>query len=263
MRKLLFILLLFMAVFAPVHQAQQALVDLNVSAGFDGRFREEMWMPLLVNITNNGDPVNGRLVVRPERAEALTNAFSTPVTLASGARQSVFLYVTMRSFGNTLRVELFNDQNQLVTETEVGVRSVNAQDHLHLVVTSATSSAVNFDGVSLIKSTGSPATFPIKRLPSEHSTPSSLPMSIPAHSPHRSAAPSVNGLRGVDTSLLPADPIGSPPPPDSPIFSHSSPPAAIRRQDSMNWRGWVAITNPNFQTKPSRQSADWRMTPAY
>lgn len=127
--------------------AQQDLVSLVVSAGFDGRFRENTWTPVLITIANNGDPIEGELVARPERSSALTNTFSTPVTLPSNARQTVMMYVSLRSFGRTLRIELFDAEGIAVTDTEVTITSVPTSAQLYAVVSNATSSTLNVSDV--------------------------------------------------------------------------------------------------------------------
>src|SRR5512134_1319669 len=107
---LLVLLLVGSAQAAPPEQSLPGTITLAVEAGFDGRFREFEWMPVLIRASNDGDDVSGRLVVRPETTDAITNAFSTPINLPSGARQLVFLYITARSFATQIRVELINDE---------------------------------------------------------------------------------------------------------------------------------------------------------
>jgi hypothetical protein len=143
MRRLwLFVLVVFVFV-TPTHSAQQDLVSLSVDAGYDTYFRENYWLPLLISVTNNGDPIEGKLITRQERSQALTNTFSTPVSLASGARQSFFLYVTMRSFASSIQVELIDNTGAIVTDIEVPVRSVTPRDKLYVVVTAAPNSLID------------------------------------------------------------------------------------------------------------------------
>lgn len=145
MRKLLLWILLLGLTLLPsaALSAQQDLVAMTVKAGFDGRFRENLWMPIQVSVTNNGDPIEGRLVVRPERSNALTNVFSTPVSLASGARQVIFLYASMNSFGSSLRVELFDADGLTAAEVEVPVQSLLPKDSLYVVLSDAPNSGVD------------------------------------------------------------------------------------------------------------------------
>ncbi|MCU0498046.1 MAG: hypothetical protein MUF87_11905 [Anaerolineae bacterium] len=137
-----------MLLWSPV-DAQQDLVSLSVEVGYEGRFRENHWTPILVSVTNNGEAIDGKLIVRRERSSALTNTFSTPITLASGARQTVFLYATLQSFGTTLRVELLSQQDEIITELEVPIRPVGPDDKLYIVVSGATNSVIDLNNVVL------------------------------------------------------------------------------------------------------------------
>lgn len=150
MRKFGLLIVLLIAVLSaatPPVLAQQDIVGLTVNAGYDGRYRENTWVPLLINVTNNGDPIEGRLVARPERSSALTNTFSTPVSLPTNARQAVFMYVSIKGFGRTLLVELFDNQDTLVTEVEVPISSVFSSAQLYVVVTNGANSALNLNGI--------------------------------------------------------------------------------------------------------------------
>ncbi len=59
-------LLLLAVCFSTSVQAQDNPITLTVQAGFGGYFRDSQWMPVIIRAVNNGDPVSGRLVVRPE-----------------------------------------------------------------------------------------------------------------------------------------------------------------------------------------------------
>ncbi len=128
--------------------AQEDLISISVNAGFDGRFRPDMWLPLNVSITNNGDPLEGYLAVRPQRSSGLVSSFTTPISLPSGARQSAFLYTTMRSFGTSITVELFDDNDRLISDLEVPLRQLAPRDRVHIIVTNANSSSIDFTDIS-------------------------------------------------------------------------------------------------------------------
>jgi hypothetical protein len=126
----------------PVY-AQQDLISLNVQAGYDSYFRADYWTPLLVSITNNGDPIEGKLIARQERNAALTNTFSTPVSLPSGAQQNFFLYVTLRNFGTSVLVELLDENDVIAAELEVPVRNVAPRDRIRAIVTASPNSPIS------------------------------------------------------------------------------------------------------------------------
>jgi hypothetical protein len=146
---LLFVFFAFSA-FAVSAQTPPAAVTLSVNAGYDGRFRSEQWMPVRIRISNDGEDIAGRLVIRPETSgTALNSSFSTPVELASGARQSVFLYVTARSFATQFRVEFIDNAGNIVVSENTPVRSILPQDQLYVVITQSASGSVDLTGAKV------------------------------------------------------------------------------------------------------------------
>lgn len=146
------ILLLLLALLVSYAQAsaQDATptITLSVSAGFDGLFRENDWFPLRIEVSNNGDDVSGRLVVRPETSgRAFTNTFSVPIDLPAGARKSAFLYVTARSFATEARVEFLDTEEVTRASAQVALRNVLTQDQLSVVLTESSAGSVDLTGV--------------------------------------------------------------------------------------------------------------------
>ncbi len=120
------------------------VVSLSVEAGYNGLFRENEWVPLKIRVSNDGDAVSGRLVVRPETSgNAFTNTFSLPVDLPAGSRQTVFLYITARSFATQVRVELIGEEGQVVASRETPMRGVAIQDQIHIVLTQSSTGSVD------------------------------------------------------------------------------------------------------------------------
>jgi hypothetical protein len=151
MRKIAWLLpLLLLAGFSPVYlQNAVPIISLSVDAGYNGLFRENAWFPLLIQVSNEGDSVTGRLVVRPERTgDAFTNTFSAAVEMPSGSRKSVMLYVTARSFATDVQVE-FIDENGFVAATQAApLRSVALEDQLHVVLSQSSVGSIDLSGVS-------------------------------------------------------------------------------------------------------------------
>lgn len=125
------------------------LLTLAVSAGYEGLFRENAWLPLRVQAGNDGDDFSGRLVVRPETSgSAFTNTFSVPLDLPSGSRKTVFLYVTARSFATQARVELIDGATGAVAAAQpAALRHVLPQDQLHVVLSGASAGTVDLTAV--------------------------------------------------------------------------------------------------------------------
>jgi len=137
---------LFLSTTAVPSIAAQGLTDvvtLSVNAGYDGYFRSNNWLPLRIEIENNGDDLTGRIVVRPETSgSGITNTFSTPVNIASGSSQSLFLYITARSNATRVRVELLSDEGDVVGSEDANLRSIAGRDRLYVVVSQAAAGSV-------------------------------------------------------------------------------------------------------------------------
>lgn len=129
-------------------QSSPASVQLSIEAGFDGTFREFNWLPLYIRATNNGDGVDGRLVVRPETStSSVRDTYSLPISLPTGSIKSVFLYITAESFASEIRVEFIANDGSVLTAEPVRVRSVQARDQIHVVVTESANGAIDLSNV--------------------------------------------------------------------------------------------------------------------
>ncbi|NWF69228.1 MAG: hypothetical protein HXY40_09080 [Chloroflexi bacterium] len=135
---------------AGAQDTANSTLQLNVVAGFDGRYRSDHWLPVLIRARNDGEPVSGRLVVRPETSGAiLDNTFSTPIDLPSGARKTALLYIVPRSLGQQIRVELIDNAGVVLTSETARVQGMQPLDMLYVVVSAAATGSVDMTGVTL------------------------------------------------------------------------------------------------------------------
>jgi hypothetical protein len=146
--------------------AQTSLVELVARAGYDGAFRPGLWAPVWVEAANNGDDLTGQIIIRPETSgDGLPNAFSTPVTLASGARQTIPLYITPQPFATQLRVELMDDSGVVRASQTVAVRSLDATDTLYLVFNDTPTGIIDLTEAAFGGSIAAQANWPVSQLP--------------------------------------------------------------------------------------------------
>lgn len=140
------IILVALVVLAPTAQAQS--VSIAVQAGYDSLFRENQWLPLYIQVSNDGPAVDGQLIVRPETSgNAVINSYSIPITLPEGARKTAFLYITARGFATQVRVELMNADGTVVSAQNAALRAIQPQDQLYAVFSSAAGGTVDLTGV--------------------------------------------------------------------------------------------------------------------
>ncbi|NWG16461.1 MAG: hypothetical protein HXY41_07480 [Chloroflexi bacterium] len=124
--------------------ARAQAVSIAVQAGFDGLFRENEWLPLYVQVGNDGASVEGRLLVRPETSgSGINNTYSLPISLPEGARKTAFLYISARSFTTQVRVELVDAGGVVIASQTAGLRAIETQDQLAVVISEAVTGTVD------------------------------------------------------------------------------------------------------------------------
>jgi hypothetical protein len=138
--------------FAPPRQDQLS-VDLSVSAGYDGYFRQGQWVAVRAEMANNGPSLDGMLRVRSGGIGGLAETiYQTPVSLAQGVRKQVFLYVSLDTTAQRIQVEVVDDKGEVAGRADVRVLLVNRSDVLYAVVSESLLGAVDMTG--LIPGTG-------------------------------------------------------------------------------------------------------------
>ena len=120
-------------------QAQEAfqdVIEMAVEVGFDSFFRPSEWTPVRVALKNNGESLTGRLVIRPQTSGTVVgNAFSTAIDLPRGSEKSALINIQARSFPDTLRVELIDDEGAVRSAQEAALIDLQPQDQLYAIVT--------------------------------------------------------------------------------------------------------------------------------
>jgi hypothetical protein len=130
--------------------AQTAGLTVTLNAGFAGRFRDNTLTPLLVTVENNGDNFEGRVLIRPERSRGVTYTVESPISIAQGARQSFTLYVALRSFAESVRVELLTDDGLIAAEALAPVTAIVPRERLIVRVTDAGNISPDISGGGLL-----------------------------------------------------------------------------------------------------------------
>lgn len=151
-RSLVLLFALLWVALTPASSAQPAgLVTLtvNVEAGFAGRFRDNMWTPLAIRLENAGTRTfTGEIVARPERSRGLTHTSRTQVSIAPNSQQALTLYIGLRSFADSVRIELVTEDGLIAAEAETSVRAVLPQERLYVRVSDTLSRVTNLSAAA-------------------------------------------------------------------------------------------------------------------
>ena len=141
---------------------------MSVEVGFDSFFRPGFWTPVRVDLRNNGESVVGRLVIRPETSGTVVgNAFSTAIDLPGGAQKSATINIQARSFPDSIRVELIDDEGFIRATQQASLFDVQPFDHLIAVVSAPNRALPNLAGVHIGGSHAEQALWAAHELPED------------------------------------------------------------------------------------------------
>ncbi|MCC7206683.1 MAG: hypothetical protein IT323_05220, partial [Anaerolineae bacterium] len=93
---------------------QELPVRLTVDVGFDGYFRSGDWVPVRINVSNDGSDIQGEL-----RASATdlygspVDVYSVPIDLPTQSAKRIFLYLPLNEASQEVHVELAARQHVL------------------------------------------------------------------------------------------------------------------------------------------------------
>ena len=123
MRLAVLALLLGLLVPAPAPARAQAGVQMQVRAGYEGAGKAGGWLPVAVDIRNDGDDVEGELQITVQ--DTATNrgtytpaptVFSAPVLLPKRARKHLQMEVKLPNTGQRVRARLVQGENILLDQ---------------------------------------------------------------------------------------------------------------------------------------------------
>ncbi len=153
------------------------VVELTIDAGFNGYFRPDDWTPVRVAMTNNGESLRGRLVVRPETSGIVVgNAFSTPVELPSGAQKTATLNIQARTYPDQIRVELIDENGGVRAARDAPLFDLQRGEQLYAVVTGPNTIAPSLTGVHIGGYRAEQAIWSLSNLPERAQSLASLDM---------------------------------------------------------------------------------------
>src|SRR5688572_21385684 len=163
---MLFIGLLVLLNLPAAAQDTGDLVQLTVEAGYDQYFRPDYWLPVRINVRNDGDSITGRLTVRPETSgRVVSNAYSTPIDLPIGSEKTAFLYIQARTFPAQIVIELLDTEGVRIAEQTANLRVLEPEDVLYVVVSRLSADSFSLNDVAPAGSLANQARWETSELP--------------------------------------------------------------------------------------------------
>lgn len=96
---------------------QPSPVKLTARAGFDGYYKDGIWVPVRVTLENDGPDVEGTLRVVSPRYNGGEIVFARSLSLPSQSRKEVFLYISPEGYLSGLKVSLVSGRDVLASAT--------------------------------------------------------------------------------------------------------------------------------------------------
>src|SRR5260221_3269580 len=119
---------------ARAHPAQNTQVRLNVEAGYDGYYRANQWMPLLVTLSNIGADLTGEVRVTALGTAGLSAAeYTTNIDLPKQSNKQVFLYITL-DHAQQVKVELAT-QDGVIADDSIDIKLAPPGEPIYAVIT--------------------------------------------------------------------------------------------------------------------------------
>ena len=97
-------------------QSQQSGMTMSAEAAFEGHFKYGEWLPVWVQVENNGADLDAELRVRIADSWGATN-YATEAQLPTGARKRIPLYVLPNNYSHALEVQLLSGGEVLASQT--------------------------------------------------------------------------------------------------------------------------------------------------
>ncbi len=128
----------------PIQAASGGTIHLSVDAGFQGRFRANTWVPLLITVSNDGPDVSGSLrVVTGGSLGSQASSYSTPVDLPRQSNKQLFLYVVLNAYAQQVQVDLTTPDGAVMQSASASMTRTDVGDLIYAVLTESPTGAVD------------------------------------------------------------------------------------------------------------------------
>lgn len=144
MRIMLFIFLLLvgLCILVPVVALAEGKVHITVKPGLGGEYKQMGLVPITVEVSNQGEDLEGELLVELRERYRFSGTYYQPLSLARGVTKKVTLFVPGEGLTPSSEVKVIS-RGREVAKTRIGGRSLG-QDNLVFGVLAASQETANF-----------------------------------------------------------------------------------------------------------------------
>lgn len=163
---LAFVICLTSVAYGPLRQDNA--LQLDVKAGFNTYYRDGMWIPLEITITNNARDLRGKVQVHAQNASQESETlYQTPVTVARNSAKTVFFFVSLSERASEIEVEIVDNNGRILKVQSERIVQLASKDVLYAVVTESPVGAVDMTNAPLGRGNSYQANLSLRELPFE------------------------------------------------------------------------------------------------
>jgi hypothetical protein len=109
-------------------------VTLSVEAGLDGYYQVGQWLPVRVQVENNGPTIDGRVEVVLQHPNSGEVTYRYPVNLPTQSRKEITLYLSPHQYTTRLQIALLDQAGQVIAKQEQPLKALDSNDRLYGIV---------------------------------------------------------------------------------------------------------------------------------
>jgi hypothetical protein len=116
---------------AQVAAQDESPVTLSAEAGFDGSYRVGHWLPVRVQLQNDGPAIDGQIEVLLSDPDGGSVTYQYPVELPTQSRKEITLYLTPRRYTDRLTLQLLDQNRSIVAQQDQPLKAIDDDDRLY------------------------------------------------------------------------------------------------------------------------------------
>jgi hypothetical protein len=110
---------------------EPATATLSMDAGLDGYYHVGQWLPVWLQLENNGPAIDGQVEVVLPRPDGGDVTYRYPINLPTQSRKEITLYLQPHQYINRLQVALLDQAGQVVARQEQPLKALDINDRLY------------------------------------------------------------------------------------------------------------------------------------
>jgi hypothetical protein len=128
-------ILLSVLLFPAKGYAKTETIVMDATVGFDNNYRLINWTPVIVDLENKGDDIDGRVEVLVSNSQISSTLYTVPAVLPRNSKKRIHLYINPGTMQRNLEIKLAEGKKVLKTVKTSGLNPLPAERYFLGVLT--------------------------------------------------------------------------------------------------------------------------------